>query len=105
MNPSLESLGSAASNSAAVDSLRDLFHRRTKLSRNTPPSTLKERLDQLARLPATIADNETRLEAAISADFGHRCAIETAIAETLLVLGAAAAIHVVRGRQVCGGYA
>jgi coniferyl-aldehyde dehydrogenase len=87
MNQSLKSLGSDASNKAAVDSLRDLFHRMTTLSRNTPPSTLKERLDRLARLRATIADYETRFEAAISADFGHRCATETAIAETLLVLG------------------
>ena len=32
-----------------------------------------------------VADNEARFEAAISADFGHRCAIETTIAETMMV--------------------
>ena len=35
-----------------------------------------------ARLRAAIADNEARFEQAISADFGHRAAIETTIAET-----------------------
>ena len=58
-----------------------------ELSRAEPPPTLAERLDRLARLRAAITENETRFEQAISADFGHRCATETAIAETLLVLG------------------
>jgi coniferyl-aldehyde dehydrogenase len=68
-------------------SLDGIFHRMVELSRTTPPPTLDERLDRLARLRAAISDNETRFDQAISADFGHRCATETAIAETLLVLG------------------
>jgi coniferyl-aldehyde dehydrogenase len=38
-------------------------------------------------LRAAISENEGRFEQAISADFGHRSTTETAIAETLLVLG------------------
>ncbi len=56
-------------------------------SRNTPAPTLEQRLDRLKRLRAVVSDNETRFEAAISADFGHRSSTETAIAESLLVLG------------------
>jgi hypothetical protein len=67
--------------------LDNAFHRMFELSRTTPAPGLGQRLDRLARLRAVIADNEARFEAAISADFGHRCATETAIAETLLVLG------------------
>jgi coniferyl-aldehyde dehydrogenase len=36
---------------------------------------------------AAISENEVRFEEAISADFGHRSSTETAIAESLLVLG------------------
>ena len=67
--------------------LDDAFHRIFELARTTPAPTLAERLDRLARLKAAISDNESRFEQAISADFGHRCPTETAIAETLLVLG------------------
>ena len=67
--------------------LDDAFHRIFELTRTTPAPTLAERLDRLARLKAAISDNESRFEQAISADFGHRCPTETAIAETLLVLG------------------
>ena len=67
--------------------LDDAFHTMFELSRTKPAPTLGERLDRLARLRAAIAENERRFEQAISADFGHRCATETAIAETLLVLG------------------
>jgi coniferyl-aldehyde dehydrogenase len=87
MDRSLKSPGRDASDSASVSSLRELFHRMTELSRNAPPPARRERLDRLARLRAEIVDNETRFEQAISADFGHRCAAETAIAETVLVLG------------------
>jgi len=73
--------------SPAQDALDDTFHRMFELSRTTPAPTLAERLDRLTRLRAAVSDNETRFEAAISADFGHRCTTETAIAETLLVLG------------------
>ena len=67
--------------------LDDAFHTMFELSRTKPAPTLGERLDRLARLRAAIMENERRFEQAISADFGHRCATETAIAETLLVLG------------------
>jgi coniferyl-aldehyde dehydrogenase len=67
--------------------LEDAFHRIFELTRTAPAPTLAERLDRLARLKAAISDNESRFEQAISADFGHRCPTETAIAETLLVLG------------------
>ena len=67
--------------------LDDAFHAMFELSRNKPAPALEQRLDRLARLRAAISDNEGRFEQAISADFGHRCATETAIAETLLVLG------------------
>jgi coniferyl-aldehyde dehydrogenase len=67
--------------------LEDAFRRMFELSRTTPAPALAERLDRLARLRAAISENESRFEQAISADFGHRCATETAIAETLLVLG------------------
>ena len=67
--------------------LEEAFHRIFELTRTTPAPTLAERLDRLARLKAAISANESRFEQAISADFGHRCPTETAIAETLLVLG------------------
>ena len=67
--------------------LADTFHRLFELSRTLPAPTLAERLDRLARLRAAISENEERFAKAISADFGHRSRIETAIAETLLVLG------------------
>ena len=73
--------------SRGQSALDDAFHRMFELSRTTPAPTLSQRLDRLARLRAAISDNETRFEQAISADFGHRSSTETAIAETLLVLG------------------
>src|ERR1700744_6209426 len=73
--------------SLAQRALDDAFHAMFELSRNAPAPTLAERLDRLARLHAAVSENETRFEQAISADFGHRSSIETAIAETLLVLG------------------
>ncbi len=73
--------------SPAQRAVEDAFERMFELSRSAPAPTLAERLDRLARLRAAIEDNESRFEQAISADFGHRSRIETAIAETLLVLG------------------
>jgi coniferyl-aldehyde dehydrogenase len=67
--------------------LDDAFHRIFELTRTRPAPSLDERLDRLARLKAAVSDNESGFEKAISADFGHRCPTETAIAETLLVLG------------------
>jgi coniferyl-aldehyde dehydrogenase len=73
--------------SPAQRAVADAFHRMFELSRTEPAPALAERLDRLSRLRAAIQANESRFEAAISADFGHRSSIETAIAETLLVLG------------------
>jgi coniferyl-aldehyde dehydrogenase len=73
--------------SPAQLALEDAFERMFELTRSAPAPILAERLDRLARLRAAIQDNEARFEQAISADFGHRSRIETAIAETLLVLG------------------
>jgi coniferyl-aldehyde dehydrogenase len=67
--------------------LDDAFHAMFELTRTRPAPALAARLDALARLRAVISDNESRFEMAISADFGHRSATETTIAETLLVLG------------------
>jgi coniferyl-aldehyde dehydrogenase len=69
------------------NALHDNFHRMFEISRQALPASQQERLDQLARLRAVVRDNESRFEQAISNDFGHRCAIETSIAETTLVLG------------------
>ena len=79
MDQTLKSPGQSA--------LEDAFHRLFELSRSEAAPTLKQRLDRLARLRAVIADNEAGLEAAISADFGHRCQTETVLAETMFVLG------------------
>ena len=67
--------------------LEEAFHRLFELSRSEGAPALALRLDRLKRLRAAISENETRFEAAISADFGHRSPIETAIAEAMLVLG------------------
>ena len=79
MDKSLKSPGQRA--------LDDAFHAMFELTRTTPAPTLGQRLDRLARMRAAISENETRFEEAISADFGHRSSTETAIAESLLVLG------------------
>ncbi len=73
--------------SPGQSALDDTFHRLFELSRSEPAATLEQRLDRLARLRAVVADNEARFEAAISADFGHRCATETLFAEQIFVLG------------------
>jgi len=61
--------------------LEDAFHRLFELSRTTPAPSLDQRLDRLARLRAAVAENEAGFAQAISADFGHRSATETMIAE------------------------
>jgi coniferyl-aldehyde dehydrogenase len=73
--------------SPGLRALDDAFHGMFELTRTTPAPTLDQRLDRLARIRAAISENEARFEAAISADFGHRSTTETAIAESLLVLG------------------
>ncbi|MGP9810281.1 coniferyl aldehyde dehydrogenase [Rhodopseudomonas sp. NSM] len=69
------------------NALHDSFHRMFERSRAEPPVSLEQRLDRLARLRSLLQDNEKRFAQAISADFGHRCAVETMIAETLSLLG------------------
>jgi len=69
------------------DALEAGFRRMVELSRTAAPASLADRLDRLTRLRAAITENESGFNAAISADFSHRCAVETTIAETLLVLG------------------
>jgi len=71
--------------SPAAAALDDAFHTMITASRSAPPPPLATRLDRLKRLRTMLADNEKRLEQAISADFGHRCAVETTIAETLFL--------------------
>jgi coniferyl-aldehyde dehydrogenase len=72
--------------SPAQRAVADAFDAMFELSRVQPAPDLAERLDRLSRLRAAVQDNEARFEAAISADFGHRSQVETAIAETLFLL-------------------
>lgn len=72
--------------SPGLNALEDAFHHLIELTRSEPMPSLSLRLDRLKRLKAVVSENERRFEQAISADFGHRCAIETAIAETTFVL-------------------
>ncbi|MBR0698122.1 coniferyl aldehyde dehydrogenase [Bradyrhizobium lablabi] len=72
--------------SPGLHALEEAFQRQFEHSRNQPAPSLQARLDKLRRLRAVVSENETRFAAAISADFGHRSTVETAIAETLLVL-------------------
>lgn len=71
--------------SAPLRALEEALHAMRARSREEPAPDLAQRLDRLARLRAVIADNEERFRQAISADFGHRCAVETTIAETMLL--------------------
>lgn len=73
--------------SPAAAGLDDAFHTMVAASRSAPPPPIAARLGRLKRLRTMLADNEKRLEQAISADFGHRCTVETTIAETLFVQG------------------
>jgi coniferyl-aldehyde dehydrogenase len=74
-------------NSPGPHALQDAFHRLFELSRTEPAPPLDLRLDRLKRLRAAVSENEARFEAAISADFGHRSATETLIAEIMMVSG------------------
>lgn len=71
--------------SAPRRALEDAFRAMVARSRDEPAPDLAGRLDWLARLRSVVADNEERFRQAISADFGHRSAVETTIAETMLV--------------------
>jgi coniferyl-aldehyde dehydrogenase len=71
--------------SPGQSTLDDAFHAMFDRSRLEPAASLEQRLDRLKRLRAAVAENEARFEQAISADFGHRARIETAMAETLFL--------------------
>ncbi|MBW7969367.1 coniferyl aldehyde dehydrogenase [Bradyrhizobium sp. BR 10289] len=73
--------------SAACHALADAFHAMIARSRAEAAPDLAGRLDRLARLRTVVADNEERFRQAISADFGHRSAVETTIAEAMMVYG------------------
>ena len=70
---------------AGQSALVDAFHAAYARSREEHAPTLEARCDRLARLRAVVADNEARFRDAISADFGHRSAVETTIAEALFL--------------------
>lgn len=71
--------------STPLAALTDSFQAMVARSRAEPAPDCAARLDRLARLRAVVADNEERFRQAISADFGHRSAIETTFAETMMV--------------------
>jgi len=72
--------------SPGLNALENAFHHLVEMSRREPPPPLSLRLDRLKRLKALVTENERRFEQAISADFGHRCATETEVAESMFVL-------------------
>ncbi|PNB64608.1 coniferyl aldehyde dehydrogenase, partial [Pseudomonas sp. FW305-127] len=82
MDNTLQRPRAAASPLAA---LTGSFQAMVARSRAEPAPDCAGRLDRLARLRAVVADNEERFRQAISADFGHRSAVETTIAEMMLV--------------------
>ena len=67
-----------APSSSAVRAQRAAFARERYPNRYAAP-------DRLARLKSIVADNEARFVAAIDADFGHRSAHETRLAELYIV--------------------
>lgn len=71
--------------STPLAALTDSFQAMVARSRAEPAPDCAARLDRLARLRAVVADNEERFRQAISADFGHRSAVETTFAETMMV--------------------
>jgi coniferyl-aldehyde dehydrogenase len=72
--------------SPGLNSLDDAFQALHDASRAEPAADLALRLDRLRRLRTAVSRNEKRFAEAISADFGHRSAVETTIAETLFLL-------------------
>ncbi|WP_409334241.1 coniferyl aldehyde dehydrogenase [Bradyrhizobium manausense] len=70
---------------APLAALTDNFQAMVARSRAEPAPDCAGRLDRLTRLRAVVANNEERFRQAISADFGHRSAVETTIAEMMLV--------------------
>jgi coniferyl-aldehyde dehydrogenase len=63
------------------------FQRLHAASRGQPPLDVDARLALLAKLQGWIVGHQREIEGAISADFGHRSAHETRVAEIALVVG------------------
>lgn len=78
-------LASAPLASTPLAAPNESFQAMIARSRAEPAPDCAARLDRLVRLRAVVADNEERFRQAISADFGHRSAVETTFAETMLV--------------------
>ena len=78
-------LKTLAAQNPALSALDNAFHAQFDAARADPLPGCDIRIDRLRRLRAAIEENEARFEQAISADFGHRAAIETTIAETLFL--------------------
>jgi coniferyl-aldehyde dehydrogenase len=68
---------------AALDRQRHAFD-------SAPMPTARQRQDLLRRLESLIRDNQAALATAISADFGNRSRVETAVSEILPTLAACA---------------
>ena len=86
MNEPSPVLTAAATSGAAAD-LRRLFDLQHAASRREPAPTLAERKQRLDKVRALVLGNQDAIIAAISADFGNRCASETRLLEISIVLG------------------
>lgn len=75
----------APSGLAAHATLESLFHAQQQASRTDAHVAVSLRKDRLRRLHALLLEHAAAFETAISADFGHRSAHETRIAEALVV--------------------
>ncbi|WP_333824030.1 coniferyl aldehyde dehydrogenase [Pinisolibacter sp.] len=67
------------------DGVGAIFARLRAASRRDPFPDLATRKDRLGRLLSAMTEDEAAIEAAISADFGHRCVQETRLAEAFIV--------------------
>ncbi|MBK9138355.1 MAG: coniferyl aldehyde dehydrogenase [Verrucomicrobia bacterium] len=72
-----------------MNELRDLFDRQRAAFEREPFPDLRTRRDRVGRILALTLEHESDLVAAISRDFGHRCAQETRLAELFIVITAA----------------
>ena len=67
----------------SVAELQAIFASQRSAYNNNKYPAVSERITQLQHLKATVMSNQEALIAAISKDFGHRCADETRISELL----------------------
>ncbi len=74
---------------STINELRDLFDRQRAAFEREPFPDLRTRRDRVGRILALTLEHESDLVAAISRDFGHRCAQETRLAELFIVITAA----------------